>query len=201
MALVFLRQLAAFRDPFAPWGDEAGLLLSTSWGRTWTIGVMCALLTPWAFRVAGSIAPSRSRALDLAPWVAATLLSAAACALPAFAGHASGTGALRPLTIPADILHVLAAGAWIGGLLASIVHIESWGTLFSSTYGRILLAKVGLVAVVAAMGAINWRRLTPRLSAGEGRKALRRNAMRELAVAHLVILATALLTRTPLPGA
>ena len=36
MAMVLGRQLYEFRDPFSPWADEAGLLLSTDWGATWT---------------------------------------------------------------------------------------------------------------------------------------------------------------------
>ena len=92
---------------------------------------------------------------------------------------------------------LVAAGVLVAtGTVASFVHVESVGALFSTTYGRLLLTKVALVLAVMVLGAINWRRLTPRLlEAGDG-DVLRRNAARELVIAQLVIVVTALLVRT-----
>ncbi len=57
------------------------------------------------------------------------------------------------------------------GLFASWLHVGSWGGLFGSPYGRVLLLKAGLVPVVGALGAYNWKRVTPRLGSPEwGRK-------------------------------
>ena len=89
------------------------------------------------------------------------------------------------------------------GAVAAFVHVESVSALFASTYGRLLLAKVALVLLVMVLGALNWRRLTPRLldsGHAEDADALRRNAIRELVIAQLVILATALLVRAPPTG-
>ncbi len=249
MGLVFWRQLADFRDPFMAWREDAALLLGTQWGRIWTLGAAGSILMPVLFLAASPAV--RRGAARRASWVLATGLALAMCAFPALTGHAAGSENLGALLIPADTLHVLAAGTWIGGLLfvlaaegmerrrggrdgslladivpvfspvalvaagllvatgtvASFVHVESVGALFSTTYGRLLLTKVALVLTVMVLGAINWRRLTPQLlEAGDGEgaedaAALRRNATRELVIAQLVIVVTALLVRTsPVAG-
>ncbi|MXV95838.1 MAG: hypothetical protein F4Y07_02205 [Gemmatimonadetes bacterium] len=242
MGLVFWRQLADFRDPFVPLREDAAILLTTEWGRAWVLGAVGAVLAPILF-LAGSSTGSRGTA-SRASWILATAVAAGMCAFPAFTGHAAGSEGLRWLLIPADILHVLAAGSWIGGLLfvlvadaaarrlsgdgggvladvvprfssvalvsagllaatgtlASFVHIESVGALFTSTYGRLLLAKVTLVLLAMVMGAMNWRRLTPLLLEEDVDAPIRRNAMRELVVAQLVIVVTAVLVRTSMSG-
>lgn len=238
MALVFWRQMSDFRDPFVPWRDEAALLLTTEWGRAWVLGTVGAALVPVLFLAASP--KGRRAAAERASWILATVVAAALCAFPAFTGHAAGSEALRWLLIPADILHVLAAGSWIGGLLfvlaaefverrrtggdgslladvvpifspvalvsagvlvatgtlAAFVHVESPGALIASTYGRLLLAKVALVVLVMVLGAVNRRRLTPLLLGAGDPEPMRRNATRELVIAQLVILVTALLVRT-----
>ena len=228
---VFARQLVEFRDPFSPWRDEAFLLLSTSWGRTWLYGF------------AGSVALVVSSRVHVAGRRGAGPVSAILIlgmgAFPAMTGHANA-GALRGFTVAADVVHVWAMGAWIGGLatillmeaahrrsptasgsllreliprfspvaiasvvalsltglFASWVHLEGFGALIETTYGRYLLLKVALVGVVLGLGAINFRRLTPRLDTPEGPGALRRSATVELAIAGLVLAVTAVLVRT-----
>lgn len=108
MALVFLRQLAEFRDPFATWGEDALLLSGTAWGGTWKVAAAASVAAPFAFALCRAGRPGA--------WVAATLLVVGLCAFPALTGHAAGTQALRPVTLVADTLHVLAAGCWMGGL-------------------------------------------------------------------------------------
>lgn len=116
LMLYFLRQLLEFRDPFAPWTEDARLLLvGTAWGRTWLLGLGASLVTSGAFLVARS---GRRRAW----WVAAP----AALALgtfPAFTGHAAGEEGLRFVALAADTLHMWAASGWIGGL-AVVLYLE-----------------------------------------------------------------------------
>lgn len=236
-ALLFARQLAEFRDPFVPWTEDAALLLSgTDWGRTFHVSAALALAAPAAFALA--------RARGAAGWVVAGVAVGALGIFPALTGHAnSGEGLLRLSTLGADVLHVWAAGAWLGGLacllwvdrcvragdaaspgplpelvrafspvavgsvavlvatgmFASWVHVPGPAALFGSAYGRTLLFKVAAVGVVLALGALNWKKLTPRLDDTGGAEALRRSAALELLVAQVVLLATALLVRTP-PG-
>ena len=243
MGLLFWRQLADFRDPFVPWREDAAILLGTGWGRIWILGTVGSILMPVLFLAAS---PAVRRGAARRPsWVLATVLALAMCVFPALTGHASGSDNLGALLIPADTLHVLAAGSWIGGLLfvlvadgwerrrdgpdgslladlvpvfspvalvsagvllatgtlAAFVHVESVGALFASTYGRLLLAKVALVLLVMILGAINWRRLTPLLLDENADAPIRSSAIRELVIAQLVIVVTALLVHTsPMGG-
>ena len=230
--LVFARQLIEFRDPFVPWAEDARLLLTgTEWGTVFLIGSALGLSAIPAFRFA---AAERSWG-----WPLATIAALALCAFPAFTGHANaGEGTLRLVTLSADVLHVWAAGGWMGGLagvlflnrragsgllpnlvpafspvavacvtvlvvtgsLASWIHLPDLGALVRGAYGRTLLLKLALVAGVLGLGWVNWRRHTPRLDQASGEETLRQAAALELILAQLVLLATALLVRTPPSG-
>ncbi|MEZ4423771.1 MAG: CopD family protein [Gemmatimonadota bacterium] len=110
LAVLFAAQLSAFRDPFAPLGAEAALLLSTAWGRTWSGGGLAALLAAAGFAVAAA-----GRGVG---WGTATLATLGLCFLPGLTGHAVATEGARTLAVLADALHVGAAGVWMGGLAA-----------------------------------------------------------------------------------
>lgn len=83
------------------------------------------------------------------------------------------------------------------GVSAAWIHLGSLAALVGTTYGRLLLVKIALVLVVLALGALNWRRLTPHLRGDDGPAALRRSATVELVVANVVLTVTAVLVRTP----
>ncbi|GMV06884.1 MAG: hypothetical protein AMXMBFR53_31590 [Gemmatimonadota bacterium] len=85
------------------------------------------------------------------------------------------------------------------GLYAAWLHVEGWGGLTSTDYGRLLVLKLLLAAGALSLGAVNAWRWTPLLGRMEGRTGLRRTATWELAVASLVLLVTAVLVHTP-PG-
>ncbi len=110
------------------------------------------------------------------------------------ASGASVLGELVPRFSPIALASVAVLIAT--GTFASWLHIEQPGLLISSTYGRLLLTKVAFVSLVLGLGALNWRRLTPRLGSDAGNAALRRAATVELLLAHVVIVVTALLVRT-----
>lgn len=231
----FARQLLEFRDPSAPWSEEAGLLLATPWGRVWLRAVVGGVLLIVAFAMA--------RRLEWGWWFASPLALALG-AFPAFTGHAAASGEFRSLFVLADTFHVWAASAWIGSLaailwleashdreppaasilpslvpafspvamasvatlvatggLASWGQLESFSTLFTSDWGRLLLTKLAVVAIVLGFGARNFRVLTPRLGTPAGDRDMRRSALIELAIAQIVLIVTALLVRTsPLGG-
>ena len=229
MGLVFYRQLIEFRDPFATWTEDANLLVrQTAWGQLWLWGVAGSFATPVLFLA--SATGTASSALRRAAWWPTAIVVLLMCAFPAYSGHAAGTDTLRVLSLPADVIHVLAAGSWVGGLLfvilaerallptlvplfspialasvaalivtgtiGSWLHLDSLAALGSTSYGRLLLLKIVLVLGVLALGAINWKKLTPRLREAGGPAELRRAATFELLLAHVVILITALLVRT-----
>lgn len=232
LALVFVRQLIEFRDPFTPWSDEAVLLLrGTPWGPVWSWGIVGGLALTAGFRSA-----ARRRAWG---WPLATVAALAMGAFPAFTGHANA-GDLRAVTLVADIVHVWAAGAWMGGLaivlllehryrasdstagsllpvliprfsplamgsvgalvttgvVASWIHLDGLAALYTSGYGRLLVLKLLFVGGVLALGAINFRRLTPRLGDPAGQAAMRRSAAIEITIAAVVLAITAVLVRT-----
>lgn len=148
------------------------------------------------------------------------------------------------MQLAADALHLLAAGAWLGGLyplarlLAVAMREVGWvdvarvatrrfshlgtvsvGTLLATglinswflvggipgllgtLYGRILLLKLALFALMVAVAAINRQRLTPRLLAPgaplSALRALRRNALIETGLGLAILLLVGALGVTP----
>lgn len=118
MLSFFGRQLRDFRDPFVPWTEDAELLLSTSWGTTWKVGLAGTLVL--------LIAMVLARRGSSAGWWLASGAALALAAFPAFTGHASGVEDSRAIALIADWLHVVAAGAWIGGL-AAVLYVSRLG--------------------------------------------------------------------------
>jgi copper transport protein len=143
--------------------------------------------------------------------VAAVVGGGAAAIGFAFAGHTTIT-APRWLVYSSDVVHVLAAAVWFGGLVflflflrgqraeaGDAVHaggvvarfsrlaafaivavgiaggilayeeIRALSALTSTTYGKLVLVKLGVVAVIAAVATYNRYRLVPALRRAEAR--------------------------------
>ncbi len=239
LSAFLVRQFLEFRDPFAPWQEDARLLLEgTSWGSTWLLGFAGSLVLCAALLLA-------KKGVRVGWWVA-TPVVALLSVFPALTGHAGGEEELRFLAISADVLHVWAAGAWMGGLgfvlfiesrwrrsrlegdphsllpqlvpifspiamvsvgilagtglFASWLHLPSVSALWTSDYGRLLSLKLLLVGMVLGLGALNWKRLGPKLGQPSANDALRRAASTELLIAQLVLFVTAVLVRTSQVG-
>ncbi len=232
-------QITAFRDPFAAWSEDAGLLLASDWGVRWR----WAVAGTSAVLVAFAVRPLRALAYGIAPILAA---------YPAFSGHAAASGSWTPLAITADWLHVVAAGTWMGSLtllvltrpralagasastdsgesmprplllehlprfsmvarwsvvallltggLASWLHLPDPMALWVHPYGRILALKLLLVGGLLAMGAWNWKVLTPAAHTPEGAARLLRSARMEALVGVGVMVVTGWLTGTAPPA-
>jgi copper transport protein len=86
------------------------ILFGTSWGGGWLLGLAGILVAAVGFSIA-----KRSR--TNAGWAIAALGALGIVMAPAFTGHARSTQPVG-LALFADILHVCAACAWIGGLMA-----------------------------------------------------------------------------------
>jgi putative copper resistance protein D len=158
----FTAQLLAFNLPPDPLLPDARVLLVQPWGRAWSIEVLLALLGVCGFMVARS-AQTASGDAQVAAESVCTLAVAALAFTPAFTGHA-WSHEPRVLSVGADGIHVLGAGAWMG-TLAALVATASW----SREGGAVLLARVrrfspmALIAapVVALSGLVSaWLRLT-----------------------------------------
>lgn len=103
--------------------------------------------------------------------------------------------AFSPIALAGAAIAVLA-----GGLLALRYLDWSLAALWESTYGTRLAFKIGWLGGVAALGAWNWRVIRPTLGTDGASTRLRRSAMAELLFAAVVLLITALLVVSPMPG-
>lgn len=86
------------------------------------------------------------------------------------------------------------------GVFAAWIHLQSVPALWESAYGRTLLLKLAVLAVVFGTGAYNWLRVRPALGGETAAHRLRRSASVELAAGALVLAVTAFLVATPPPA-
>ena len=102
--------------------------------------------------------------------------------------------AFSPLALAAGLLTM---GA---GLVMGYRYLGGLAPLLEPGYGRALLVKLSVLAVVAGLGAYHWRVGLPRLRAAGDAGPLRKSAMLEALAAALLLAATAVLVALPLPG-
>jgi copper transport protein len=97
----------------------------------------------------------------------------------------------------------LGAAALLGitGVITAWRHLKYWSALWTTPYGYAFDVKLALVLCVVALGAWNWRRMTPRLGDESAAHALRRSARAELSFVALVLLVTGVLLGIPAPKA
>lgn len=206
--------------------EQAG----TVYGQATVIRIVVALVCLAAAFVVRSPRWQRSgvRVATLVPFVglAATL---------SLSGHAVGEG-VTALRLPLDMLHSVAAAAWIGGLVqlvpwsratpvdatvldrysklafASVVVLVGTGlwasyeeiglsldALVQTTYGRLVIAKAGLLVATLPIANLNRVRTVPAVREGrEGSgERLRAYVRIELGLLVVVLAATAWLIQTP----
>lgn len=72
--------------------------------------------------------------------------------------------------------------------------------LFQSSYGWTLAVKLGVMVIIAGLGAYNWRVAQPALRDSAGERPFRRSARLELAFGALLLAVTAVLVALPFPG-
>jgi copper transport protein len=95
----------------------------------------------------------------------------------------------------------------VTGTVQAIEHVGSWDALLHTGFGRAVLAKIALIAALVAIGAVNRRRVIPRLRALAGEAAapgpaghlLRRTLRGEVALVLVVLGVTAALVSQPPP--
>ena len=87
------------------------------------------------------------------------------------------------------------------GVLSGFLEVRSWSGLWETTYGRLLLVKVGLVLPILALGVFNNRFSVPRLRTGLASALERRRFLTsvtvELALAVVIVGVTAALVAEP----
>jgi putative copper resistance protein D len=125
--------------------------------------------------LAGLLLSERKRG-DTAVWyrVLIALAGASSLALLAWTGHASGaSGAGADVHLVSDVLHVLAAGVWVGGLVPLALFLRQAGRTTDderiAVYAQVLrrFSNLGVIAVamLLASGFINTWFLTDHLRA------------------------------------
>jgi len=78
------------------------------------------------------------------------------------------------------------------GILRAVDEVGTWGALFSTDFGRVVLNKAALLLTLAALGAVNRFRSVP--AASRTLVGLRRIGSVEVALAALVLMAAGFLT-------
>ena len=93
---------------------------------------------------------------------------------------------------------VLVAAMVLAGAYLALVRLPELGDLWETQYGRLLLLKLGIVALALTWGGVHHFVIAPRLGAG-GDPDVRPSLMGEAAVAFAVLLAAAILTNSAPP--
>lgn len=87
----------------------------------------------------------------------------------------------------------------VSGVVSSWLRLPTLASLWTSTYGRVLLLKLAFVAAVIVLGAVNWRRMLPALGDERAARRITRTASAELTIAALVLAVTAVLVSVSPP--
>jgi copper transport protein len=91
-----------------------------------------------------------------------------------------------------------AAVVLLTGLTSAWLRLGAIAPLWTTSYGRTLLIKLGVVVGIAIMGAYNWRRMRPALGTAAATARFRKSAAAELGFGAAVIVVTAVLVAMPL---
>ncbi len=127
-----------------------------------------------------------------------TLTVLVALAIPVL-GDAATRKALQEILVRFSRLALAAAATvTLTGFYAAWVHVGSWGALWSTPYGDMLVLKLCAIAVAVLLGAINWRVAVPRLTDGRV-PGFAASGSAEVFAALLLYLLTAVLVGRPLP--
>ena len=111
------------------------------------------------------------------------------------APSADKTRAVRRFSTAAGI--ALAAVA-VTGIIRAVVEIGAWDRLTSTAFGRFVIVKIGLIAVLMVLAAVNRYRNVA--AASRVLRGLRRVGSAEIAVASLAVLVTAALVNVTPPS-
>lgn len=118
----------------------------------------------------------------------------------------TGTPREKRGTLVAAMVHAFSPLALVSaavlaffGIVMARLELQPLSLLWTTPWGKTLVAKLLVVFAVVAVGAWNWRRQKPQLGSEAAALALRRSAGLELAIAALVLVVTSILTSLPDP--
>lgn len=178
----------------------AGLGLVIMWravARRWPAGVALVAAGTVATAVAHAHAGHASSASGAMVAVQSLHFLAAAGWIGGLAALLVGLGR-RPGTAAVAVARRYGVGAGLAlgalvatGVLRAVGEVGSWGLLVETDYGRLVMAKSGLLLGLAALGGLNHYRSAP--AAGQSLRGLRRVGVAELAVGATAFAVTGLL--------
>jgi putative copper export protein len=87
----------------------------------------------------------------------------------------------------------------VTGLVAAWSHLPTVSALWQTHYGQALFRKLVVIALMALVGAFNWRVVRPRLAKSDTIPLLRKSAAVELTFGLVVVILTAILVGTSPP--
>ena len=93
-----------------------------------------------------------------------------------------------------------AAALAVTGVFGAWLHLDAVASLWRTPYGQRLLVKMGVLAVILAFGAYNWKRSRGKIAVSGEPARLPASVASELAAGLAILLVTALLVTTPPPG-
>lgn len=170
MALPLGALLALARQAAGMTGDPAAAADPSAW---WDVATATQVGHALGFRVAAGLACLaillRAGRSDV-PWRSQALVAGAAMASFAWSGHgAAGEGPVGAVQLIADVVHLLAAGLWLGALAG--LGLAAASAEFRTPPGRAALTAAlegfsgigsALVAALLATGLVNgWILVTP----------------------------------------
>ena len=107
---------------------------------------------------------------------------------------------LSALLPPFSTIALTCGGVTVAsGVFAAAIHMNGVTDLWSTSYGKLLSAKLFLAILVFSAALFNWKRFQPKKFGTEASIILRRRATIELATAALVVGLTAFLVSVPAP--
>ncbi|WFE27068.1 copper resistance protein CopC [Solwaraspora sp. WMMD791] len=183
-AAVLIRPLLAGTD-----GSSDRILLGV-------LAVIGAFTWPLAGHPAASPVPAVSVVVDavhlagMAVWLGGLLMLAVFLLRQA---DERELGAILPIWSRWAALAV--CGLLLAGTVQALIEVGTFGALVGTTYGRLLLAKIGLFVVVLAVAAYSRQLVRNRTAAGQPGR-MRRAIVAELAVTAVVLAVTAVLVQT-----
>ncbi|MFY1695465.1 MULTISPECIES: copper resistance CopC/CopD family protein [unclassified Solwaraspora] len=183
-AAVLIRPLLAGTD-----GSSDRILLGV-------LAVIGAFTWPLAGHPAASPVPAVSVVVDavhlagMAVWLGGLLMLAVFLLRQA---DERELGAILPIWSRWAALAV--CGLLLAGTVQALIEVGTFGALVGTTYGRLLLAKIGLFLVVLAVAAYSRQLVRNRTAAGQPGR-MRQAIVAELAVTAVVLAVTAVLVQT-----
>lgn len=141
--------------------------------------------------------------LSAALWLG-TLFVLVAAGLPAIlrgdvARERRGPITAELITRFSPLAIVAVAFLGVSGVTTAWLHLHVLSNLWTTPYGITLIIKLCVVVIVLALGAWNWRGMTPRLGQESAAFSMRRSATTELVVGAVVLALTAVLVSIPSP--